>query len=143
MNRVQNKTILSKCKEESTTWSCDLIWSFEEPAGWMDPATPVLYNKQGSVITIWSKVEGDGLHYPHVAKIDENGLTYLTSGQLVVTDIMSWQENGIIYLIATGEKSPGSRHLYRVMEDGEDAMVCITCNIPVSLSVDKNRDLFT
>ena len=129
MNRVQNKTILSKCAEESDTWSCQLTWSFQEPQGWMDPATPVLYNSEGSVITIWSKLENDGLHYPHVAMIDANGLTYLTFGEMVVTDILSWQDD-TVYLMGTGTKSPGSRHLYR-WKEGETR--CLTCSVLVSI----------
>jgi len=57
--------------------------------------------------------------------IDSDGLTYLTFGEMVVTNILSWQDD-TIYLMGTRTNSPGSRHLYR-WKEGQTQ--CLTCSV--------------
>jgi len=137
MNRVQNSTVLSTCLESESSWNCETVKYFEESNGWMDPATPVLYSPDGDVITIWSKLENNNLHYPHIVKIDtDNNMEYLSEGQIVVIDILAWDDNsGTVYFMGTKEGSAGSRHLYTVDDKANKMITCLTCDIP-SLSGD-------
>ena len=81
---------------------------------------------------------GEGLSYPHLARVDTSTqhTTFLTSGPMVVRDILAWdqvtsgwgraghvtligQEIDTVYFMATGAGQPGSLHLYTVAAQGE------------------------
>ena len=55
-----------------------------------------------------------GLHYPHVALYSGAGAepTFLTQGELVVTEILAWlsaSDGGLVYFMATEPEAPGAR----------------------------------
>ena len=54
-----------------------------------------------------------GLHYPHVALYSGAGAqpTFLTRGELVVTEILAWlhADGDLIYFMGTAPEAPGAR----------------------------------
>ena len=152
MNRIQNQSIISECREADQTWDCQTIFSQKQENGWIEIAPPPTYN--GNVfIQILPSLQSDSSHYKHIAKIDPSqnrkakyatiGInsqeflakeTFLTGGNFVVTEILSWdKENGLIYFMGTDSMRPGSRHFYVVSDNGSMDTQCITCSIKVTL----------
>ena len=36
MNRIQNKSVISQCREAGDVWKCESIFSREQQCGWID-----------------------------------------------------------------------------------------------------------
>lgn len=134
MNRIQNESAVCVCHEEATTWTCSVMHMSKQENGWIEPGAPMFFNDAGSeLITSLPSLQNDNLNYAHVAKIGLDGkVVFLTSGSMVVTDILSWdQRNHAVYFMATYNGS-GDRHLYSVDDMGKKNFItCLTCNLPV------------
>ena len=87
----------------------------------MDVFQPPQYSKDGkSYLQILPLKFGD-LHYPHIKVYTENDEYFITNGEFVVTSILHWNENDAkVFFMGTGEKEPGSRHLYSANTDKDN-----------------------
>jgi len=136
MNRIQNESIISECREADQTWDCQTIFSQKQENGWIEIAPPPTYNVDVFIQILPSLQDSDSRHYKHIAKIDPSQNPkeiFLTSGNFVVTEILSWdKENGLIYFMGTDTMRPGSRHFYVVSDNGNMDSQCITCGIKTS-----------
>jgi hypothetical protein len=79
-------------------------------------------------------------NYKHIGRQDINGgLSMLTAGEFVVTEVLSWDESrDTVYFMGTSVGSPGARHLYSVTA-GQTS--CLTCEILVSTAVNDTFNL--
>jgi hypothetical protein len=155
MNRIQNESIISECREAEQNWECQTIFSQKQENGWIEIAPPPTYSGDVFIQILPSLQESDSRHYKHIAKIDpsqdcntcykkNNQLIllfflakaiFLTSGNFVVTEILSWDKvKGLIYFMGTDSMRPGSRHFYVVPDNGSMDSQCITCDIKVRCS---------
>ena len=155
MNRIQNLSITSECREQETTWTCVNVFSQEQQDGWIEIMAPPVYNSDSDMfIQILPSLQDDGLTYPHIGLVDisagdtQSDTSFLTRGSFVVTEIVAWDlDTDIIYFMGTEEGRPGVSHLYTVSADGSSEHVCITCTLVTSRgesclrnSVDMNWD---
>ena len=141
MNRIQNESVISECREDGTSWTCVKVFSQEQKDGWIEIMPPPVYSGSSSNLFIQilpSVQEASGLSYPHIARVDTSvgeDKVFLTQGQMVVTEILAWdQETDLVYFMATEEEggSIGSRQMYTVPGDGTGSVTCITCQLPTS-----------
>jgi len=136
MNRIQNESIISECRETTTTWDCQTIFSQRQENGWIEIAPPPTYNGDVFIQILPSLQESDSMHYKHIAKVDPSQdpkETFLTRGNFVVTEILSWdKENGLVYFMGTDSMRPSSRHFYVVSDNGDMDTQCITCDMETS-----------
>ena len=139
MNRIQNQSIISECREAGEQWECKTIFSQKQENGWIEIAPPPTYSGNVFIQILPSLQESDSRHYKHIAKIDPaqtGDPMFLTSGNFVVTEILSWDDvNSLIYFMGTDSMRPGARHLYVVADNGSKDTQCITCTIKVSCLV--------
>lgn len=129
MNRVQDKSVISECQDNGSSWICTSLYEIEEVDGWLDLFQPPVYKKTGEAML---QIQSSN-NYKHIAKftLSTSVTDFLTSGSFVVTSILGWDEvNGIIYFMGTESGKPGSRHLYSVSSTGAD-MNCMTCLLPM------------
>jgi len=136
MNRIQNESIISECRESGDNWDCQSIFEQKQENGWIEIAPAPTYNGNIFIQILPSIQDSDSRHYKHIAKIDptqDPKETFLTSGNFVVTEILSWDMvKGLIYFMGTDMMRPGSRHLYVVSDNGDMDTQCITCDIKTS-----------
>ena len=155
MNRIQNESIISECREEGNQWACVKVFSQKQENGWIEIKPPPVYKgrSRSLFIQILPSVQENGLTYPHIAKVDisPGGETvFLTKGHMVVTKILSWdEETDLVFFMATEEESGsiGSRQMYSVPGNGTGTSTCITCQLPTSRggvckmnSINMNKD---
>ena len=71
MNRIQNESIISECRENgnSKNWECKQIFSQSQSNGWIEIAPPPIYN-DNVFLQILPSLQEDDRHYKHIAKID-------------------------------------------------------------------------
>merc|ERR1711892_587963 len=145
MNRIQNQSIISECREAGEKWSCKTIFSQKQEHGWIEIAPPRTYSRDVFIQILPSLQESDSRHYKHIAKIDpasDGTVVFLTRGNFVVTEILSWDSvEGLIYFMGTDSLRPGSRHLYVVSDNGSMDSQCITCTIKTSRGEVCDRNL--
>ncbi len=129
MNRVQNVATTSECEKNGTiAWNCISVHDIEESNGWVILQEPY-YNSDGSQFLQILPHSVDGKEYQHLAKVVPNlGLTFLTEGPMVVTQVLTWHNNKA-YFVGTRENDPGSRHLY--VHDGTSSK-CVTCDLTMA-----------
>ena len=140
MNRIQNESVISECREEGSKWTCIKVFSQKQENGWIEIMPPPVYSgtSKSLFIQILPSVQESGLSYPHIARVDTSvgeDRTFLTSGKMVVTEILSWdEETDLVFFMATEEEggSIGSRQMYSVPGDGTGSTTCITCQLPTS-----------
>ena len=70
MNRIQNESIISECREADQTWDCQTIFSQKQENGWIEIAPPPTYNVDVFIQILPSLQDSDSRHYKHIAKID-------------------------------------------------------------------------
>ena len=135
MNRIQNESYYCKCLESESFWDCTVEHEYKQPNGWIEPATPKIFNDNGTrVVTIEPHLENDGRYYDHLIMIEGSESYKLTEGKIVVTDVLAWDEDTeTVYFMATRDNIPGTRHLYKVDDSGRTFIVCLTCDLEVSL----------
>merc|ERR1711892_1085506 len=86
MNRIQNQSIISECREAGEQWACKTIFSQKQENGWIEIAPPPTYSGDVFIQILPSLQESDSRHYKHIAKIDPaaNGtVVFLTRGNFV------------------------------------------------------------
>merc|ERR1711963_264760 len=130
-NRVQNESSVSVCKADGSSWPCESVANPIQRKGWLDVFQPPQYSKDGkSYLQILPLKFGD-LHYPHIKVYTDNDEYFVTNGEFVVTSILHWNENDAkVFFMGTGEKEPGSRHLYSANTDKNNIDIkCITCDL--------------
>eukprot|EP00091_Calanus_sinicus_P003745 TRINITY_DN13922_c0_g1_i1.p1 TRINITY_DN13922_c0_g1~~TRINITY_DN13922_c0_g1_i1.p1 ORF type:complete len:242 (-),score=47.97 TRINITY_DN13922_c0_g1_i1:73-798(-) len=133
-NRVQNESVTAECRETGDVWTCKPVFMKKQENGWVTEkfSTRTPHN-QDHILKIVSMLQPEvSLHYKHILKIDKTNKDanmFLTSGAIVVTEILSWDlKTGLVYFMGTGG-SPGSRHFFTVDDAGKRRMDCITCRI--------------
>ena len=135
MNRIQNESVISLCSDNSgsSMWECNNIYMQQQHNGWIEIAPPPLFSSdRTSFISILPSAQASSLrNYKHIGKQEVGGsLTFLTAGEFVVTEILSWDEaKDTIYFMGTMSEGPGARHLYSVTGA---SVTCLTCEIRVS-----------
>ena len=154
MNRIQTKSVISTCTENGDIWSCVERFSESEDNGWIEIMAPPVYSDTDNTFIQILPSDQDAaadtnLTYPHIALVDtdKDSTTFVTSGQFVVREILSWdEEQQEIWFMGTGISSPSSSHMYTV-NTGSKNMTCITCNMVTTRgekclrnSVDMNSD---
>ncbi|XP_077283186.1 inactive dipeptidyl peptidase 10 [Arctopsyche grandis] len=139
LNRVQNVSIISMCK--ANQFNCqdsikpiqiymeraqDGMWSTlgGNSEGGSPGIPPFIFARDGTALLVLLSVrDGDAGSYTHIGHLEivsamTSGLSgprAITMGRFEVTQLVSWDEdNGFVYFIATPEKKPGQRHLYRI-----------------------------
>jgi len=135
MNRIQNKSVISECREAGDVWECEAIFSQDQPGGWIEIAPPPTYSGDTFIQILPSIQESDNRHYKHIARLDPGQAepVFLTRGNYVVTEILSWDTMaGMVYYMGTTTSRPGSRHLYIVPDTGDMDSQCITCDMKTS-----------
>jgi dipeptidyl-peptidase-4 len=132
MNRIQNASALSECREEASAWVCKALHTREQPGGWIEIAPPPVYGEGGLLVLLPSR-QPSGLTFPHVALLAGGAEpVFLTTGEFVVTEILAWDEDrAIVYLLGTDPQGPGARHLYTVGTDG-GGQLCVSCSLVTS-----------
>jgi len=134
MNRIQNSSCISECREEGSQWQCVAILTQKQAGGWIEIAPSPVYNSNGDFLVVLPSRQESGLNFPHVAMVPVGGgeWQFLTSGEFAVVEILHWdEENNLVYLMGTDPDSPGARHLYTATSDGE-TMTCVTCELQTS-----------
>ena len=134
MNRIQNKSVISECREAGDVWECKAIYTQEQPSGWIEIAPPPTYSGDTFIQILPSTQDSDNRNYKHIARLDpgQTEPVFLTRGNYVVTEILSWDTMaGLVYYMGTDTRRPGSRHLYVVPDTGDMDSQCITCDIKV------------
>jgi len=137
MNRIQNESIMSSCTETTDGWTCENTFERKQVNGWLDPGSPMFYNENGdSVVMQLPSLQNDNLTYPQIQRTTYNAsyttTNCLTSGKQAVTEILAWdEETKTVYFMATKENLPGSRHLYKVDDQGLGDMLCLTCDLQI------------
>jgi len=137
MNRIQNQSVISECRETESTWTCVGVFYQEQKNGWIEIMAPPVYNDKGDKFVQILPKSADNLTYPHVALVNGNITTFLTFGEFVVTEILAWDaDNDQIFFMGTQEGKPGEIHFYSVPVNGNSSLPgyinCITCNIVTS-----------
>jgi len=135
MNRIQNKSVISECREAGDVWECKAIYTQEQPSGWIEIAPPPTYSGDTFIQILPSIQDSDNRNYKHIARLDpgQTEPVFLTRGNYVVTEILSWDTMaGLVYYMGTDTRRPGSRHLYVVPDTGDMDSQCITCDIKTS-----------
>jgi dipeptidyl-peptidase-4 len=132
MNRVQNQSVISECREGGAGWECEAIFSQDQESGWIEIAPPPTYSGEDFLQILPSK-QPDSRHYKHLARVGRDTTIFLTSGYMVVTEVLAWDSStSMVYFMGTDMLSPGSRHLYAVQDTGTQDTQCITCSIKTS-----------
>lgn len=76
--------------------SCNLVYSFNEDAGWIDVYTPRPHRTQSKFLTLLPQpiAAGSTERYQHIVLVDtDTGLsTQITSGRISVINIIAWNE---------------------------------------------------
>ncbi len=133
MNRIQNESVISLCSDKGSLWECNNIYMQQQHSGWIEIAPPPLFSSDRTAfISILPSTQASSLrNYKHIGKQEIGGsLTFLTAGEFVVTEILSWDESrDTIYFMGTMSEGPGARHLYSVTGA---SVTCLTCEIRVS-----------
>jgi dipeptidyl-peptidase-4 len=135
MNRVQNQAYFYMCNVVNK--NCSTALAYKERNGWVEQFVPPIHSKDGtSFLLILPQKQpnhGDWRHAVLVANAttDTPKISALTSGLFVVTEILAWDEdNHYVYYLATTERDPGQRHLYRVsIHDHNRRSDCLSCEI--------------
>ena len=145
MNRIQNESYICKCTEnaDSNTWKCQIKHEYKQKNGWIQhngdysKRTTRIFNENGtSVVTIEPCLQKNGRTYDQLIIIDwiTGKFETLTEGKFVVTQILANDESlGKFYFIGTKVGSPGVRHLYSVDTVGRENIICLTCDLKVSV----------
>ena len=47
MNRIQNQSVISECRETESTWTCVGVFYQEQKNGWIEIMAPPVYNDKG------------------------------------------------------------------------------------------------
>ncbi|XP_016110512.1 inactive dipeptidyl peptidase 10-like isoform X3 [Sinocyclocheilus grahami] len=134
LNRAQNASILTVC--DSTTGAC--IKRHEETSEvWLSKQNQEpFFSRDGSrfFLTVPVKQGGRG-DFHHVAmftsqaRVDQNEVRHLTSGNWEVTQILAYDENSqSIYFLST-EGSSTRRQLFSVSTVGLFPRRCLTCEL--------------
>ncbi|XP_019867181.1 venom dipeptidyl peptidase 4 isoform X2 [Aethina tumida] len=131
-NRVQNKSVTTRCKlDGKCEQEDDEIHKSEN--GWLDPEIPE-YSIDGSKkIEILPQSEGNDF-FDHLVLTDIAKKTSkrLTKGRRVVTDIYGWDEDSdTIYYGGTVEDFPYQQQIYSIKTDGSSD-TCLSCDVEVN-----------
>ncbi|KAG7203914.1 hypothetical protein KM043_016937 [Ampulex compressa] len=148
MNRVQNKAYFHLCDVNHLVPNCKTSLSYVEHHGWLELFEPPLFSEDGSsFILILPQKQQDGNDWRHVVLISNTGsgkatITALTSGNFVVTEILSWDQAGsYLYYLASSEKESAVQHLYKLsLKKLHERPKCLSCNI--IRDADGNRCLY-
>ena len=140
MNRIQNELVISECREERNKWTCIKVFAQKQENGWIEIKPPPVYSgsSKSVFIQILPSVQENGLTYPHIARVNTSvgeETMFLTKGLMVVTEILSWdEETDLVYFMATEEegRNIGNRHTYSVPGNGSGSVTCITCEMLTS-----------
>ncbi|XP_012141097.2 venom dipeptidyl peptidase 4 isoform X2 [Megachile rotundata] len=149
MNRVQNKAYFRYCYIHDSGPNCTNALSYSEKGGWVEQFEAPLFSEDGdSFLTILPQRQNDDSHWRHVVRVSgvssgKPNTEPLTSGHLVVTEIVSWdQERSYLYYLATTERDSAVQHLYRISLRASDRKPpeCLSCDIV--RETDGNRCLY-
>jgi dipeptidyl-peptidase-4 len=83
MNRIQNSSCISECRENGTEWQCSPILTQEQPGGWIEIAPSPVYSSNGDFLVVQPSRQASGLTFPHVAIVGKGGVEeprFISSG---------------------------------------------------------------
>ncbi|CAL7939159.1 unnamed protein product [Xylocopa violacea] len=149
MNRVQNEAYFHLCYVHDPLPNCTVALSHFEQHGWVEQFEPPVFSSNGdSFLTILPIRQHDATHWRHAVAITNvtsgtPSTVALTSGRLVVTEIVSWdQEKESLYYLATTEEESAVQHLYRISTraTADRKPKCLSCGIV--RDTDRNRCLY-
>jgi len=128
-NRHQNYSVVNVCDLSNNNPDCGDVLVMTSPDGWLELEDAPVFTKDGRRFAM--ALSANGYKQVNVVNRDTNQRVPITSGAMVVTNILHWDEvNNEIYFKATKEKSPGERHLYKVtdFQSGQPGLVtCLSC----------------
>ena len=128
-NRHQNYSVVNICHLSASNPDCQDSLVMTSPNGWLELEEAPVFTKDGRKFAM--ALSANGFKQVNVINRDTNQRVPITSGAMVVTNILHWdQVNHEIYFKATKENSPGERHLYKVtdLESGHPGRVtCLSC----------------
>ncbi|XP_014205083.1 venom dipeptidyl peptidase 4 isoform X2 [Copidosoma floridanum] len=136
MNRVQNQAYFHTC--DVVHRNCTTALEYKERNGWVEQFVPPLFNRDGTAfVLILPQKQGNRGDWRHAVMVSDATSSYpkvtaLTNGLFVVTEIVAWDEdNHYVYYLATSERDPAQKHLYRVsaLDRNRGSPDCLSCNI--------------
>ena len=128
MNRIQNMSAIAQCEVQDTT-TCAEVFNLPMRDGWVDYKFVVKHNKYRAGRRFLAILPAGNMRfrYRQLYVVDGNSRTQLTRQESEVTEVVEWLEDDTVYYVGTGEREPGSRHLYR-LKVGQEGSQCLTCN---------------
>ncbi|KAK9732357.1 Prolyl oligopeptidase family [Popillia japonica] len=136
LNRQQNVSVILNCRSRNN-FNCTDFHVEKETSGWTEPIFHPVFSGNGTQALARLPVrDGNNGHYMHICQIYDNNVLPLTHGAFELTKILAWdEENHIIYAIATNEKEPGVRHLFKVGDyNSTQPWTCLTCKPHIDTS---------
>jgi dipeptidyl-peptidase-4 len=128
-NRHQNYSVVNICDMSGRNPDCQDSLVMTSPNGWLELEEAPVFTKDGRRFAM--ALSANGYTQVNVINRDTNQRVPITSGAMVVTNILHWDETAHeIYFKATKENSPGERHLYKVtdFQSGQPGLVtCLSC----------------
>ncbi|KAL4710312.1 hypothetical protein ACJJTC_011128 [Scirpophaga incertulas] len=104
-NRVQTQMSVYLCQFQGT---CNQIYSYSEPKGWIDNI-PMLFNAAGNAFITILPQAVDGVLYKQVVQI------------------LSWTTDDVVWYKATHVNDTAQQHIYK--SDASRQVICFTCDI--------------
>ncbi|GJQ82661.1 hypothetical protein Trydic_g19678 [Trypoxylus dichotomus] len=136
LNRQQNISVILNCRSRNN-FNCTDFHIEKEVCGWTEPIFHPVFSSNGTQALARLPVrDGNNGHYMHICQLYDNNVLPLTHGAFELTKILAWdEENHIIYAIATNEKEPGVRHLFKVGDyNSTQPWTCLTCKPHIDIN---------
>ncbi|XP_071053526.1 inactive dipeptidyl peptidase 10 isoform X2 [Onthophagus taurus] len=144
LNRRQNVSVILSCRAQNN-FNCTDFHVEKETCGWTEPIFhPVFSNNGTQALARLPVRDGNNGHYMHVCQIYDYNVLPLTHGAFEITKILAWdEESHIIYAIATNEKEPAVRHLFKVGDyNSTQPWTCLTCRPQIDFNKTFDADYF-
>ena len=128
MNRIQNVSAVAQCEVHQTT-SCAEVFNLPMRDGWVDYKFSLKHNQYRTGRRFLAILPAGNMRfrYRQLYLVDGNSRTQLTRAESEVTEVVEWLGDDTVFYVGTGEKEPGSRHLYR-LRVGQEGSECLTCS---------------